>query len=75
MIHPTAVPKYDGITRHGLHLHDERMRLYIRDRGRCRSCGKPVPTSGCTVAHLIADSKANRSKYGAEIDAREKGEI
>jgi hypothetical protein len=60
-------PKYDGITAHGLDVQDERELLYARDGGKCMACHKPVAFDDFEVAHLIANTIANRKRWGSRI--------
>ena len=60
-------PKYDGVTRAGLALYEERLAIYSRDGGRCQTCGEMVDINAFQVAHRIANTKANRSRFGARI--------
>jgi hypothetical protein len=46
---------------------DERTALYAQARGHCQTCGNPVAFDAFQLAHCIANSKANRRKYGAHI--------
>ena len=46
---------------------EERLRIYTRDHGICQACGKPVPMDGFEVAHRIANTIANRKRYGDEV--------
>lgn len=57
----------DGITRHGLATTDERESLYARARGRCEACGEMVEYTLFEVAHRIANSVANRKRYGRRV--------
>ena len=41
-MHPYTLPKYDGYNRAGLDAYEERIAIYNRDGGRCRTCGEPV---------------------------------
>lgn len=63
----TARPKYEGITRAGLDASDERAAIYARDGGRCRSCGERVPWGEFELAHRIANTKANRARWGDAV--------
>lgn len=60
-------PKYDGCSRAGFALYEERLAIYSRDGGRCQSCGEMADINLFTVAHKIADTKAFRHKYGARV--------
>lgn len=46
---------------------DQLARLYIRDRYQCCHCGRPVSLGMPQRAHRIANTKANRKKFGFEI--------
>jgi hypothetical protein len=61
------VPRYDGITRKGLEAYEERRAIYLRDRGLCQACNKPIAFSDFEIAHRIANTKANRRRWGAEV--------
>lgn len=50
-----------------LERHEARMKIYYRDRAMCQACGKPVTIHEFQVAHRIADTKANRKKYGGMV--------
>jgi len=64
-------PKYDGITAAGVEAQDEREAIYDRDKGICQTCHKPVAFDAFELAHRIANTKANRLRWGdAVIDAR-----
>lgn len=52
--------------REAFNLAETREEVYLRDRGRCRYCGKPVPFPG-ELAHRIPQTKANLKKYGPEV--------
>ena len=67
MIHPAPRIKHDGLCRTALDREEERADIYYRDGARCRHCLKPLRWDGFTLAHQIADTKANRSKFGARI--------
>jgi hypothetical protein len=60
-------PKYDGVTPEGITAQDEREAIYLRDHGRCRTCGKRVAWDEFELAHLIANTVANRKRWGDEI--------
>lgn len=60
-------PKYDGVTRAGLALYEERLSIYSRDSGICQACGDPVDINSFEVAHRIANTKANRKRFGAHV--------
>jgi hypothetical protein len=64
-------PKYDGISRAGLDAYEERLVIYTRDQGRCQcGCGDPVAFDAFEMAHRIANTKANRRRWGdAVIDS------
>jgi len=47
-------------------LADLRSEVYVRDRGCCRYCGKPVPFPG-ELAHRIPQTKVNLKKYGKDV--------
>jgi len=60
--------KYDGITRNGLALYEERIYLYNRDHGICQcGCGAPVAFDAFESAHRIADTKANHLRWGSDV--------
>lgn len=59
--------KYDGITAAGLDAQEEREAIYRRDGGICQTCKKPVAFDAFELAHRIANTKANRRRWGAEI--------
>jgi hypothetical protein len=65
--------KYDGITSHGLDAQDEREEIYLRDHGRCQcGCNQRVAFDAFEMAHRIANTKANRRRWGdAVIDSPE----
>lgn len=42
-------------------------RIYRRDRGACVVCGRLLPRHRAQAAHLIANSKEMRSRYGDDI--------
>lgn len=44
---------------------DERIFIYERDGGMCRYCHKPVSFQEFECAHIIADAKWARKKYGS----------
>lgn len=50
-----------------LEVYEERLAIHTRDLGICRSCGRPVGVNSFQVAHRIANTVANRKRYGAEI--------
>jgi hypothetical protein len=60
-------PLYDGITRHGLDLYEERVYLYNRDSGICQTCSERVSFDAFEVAHSIANTIANRKRWGAAV--------
>lgn len=60
-------PKYDGITRSGIEALEERRAIYLRDGGQCQSCGKRVAFDAFQLAHRIANTVANRKKWGAKV--------
>ena len=63
-----VLPTYDGITRNGLDAHEERIRIYNRDGGRCQcGCNTPVAFDAFEMAHRIANTKANRRRWGAVV--------
>lgn len=66
-MHLYTSAKHDGVTRSGLDAYEERIAIYNRDQGRCKTCGQPVPFDAFQLAHQIAASKANYHKYGAAI--------
>jgi len=53
--------------RERMRLHEERLRIYVRDRGICKACGKPVDINGFQVAHRIANTVMNRKRFGDEV--------
>jgi len=53
--------------RERIRLHEERLRIYVRDRGICKACGKPVDINGFQVAHRIANTVMNRKRFGDEV--------
>ena len=57
-----------------LDAHEARLAIYARDRGTCRTCGFPVTADEFEVAHRIADTLANRKRWGDAVvdDARNK---
>ena len=63
----SMLPKYDGITRAGLDALEERWDIYWRDFGRCQHCGQSVTFEGSQVAHRIANTKANRHRWGSDV--------
>jgi len=66
-IHPHAQAKYDGVTRAGMDLADERWAIYVRSGGYCATCGMPCSLSEGEIAHRIANTVAARKRYGAHI--------
>lgn len=48
-------------------LYEERLRIYSRDGGICQACGEPVDINSFQVAHRIANTKANRSRWGTRV--------
>jgi hypothetical protein len=60
-------PKYDGYTKKGVEKSDEWESIYYRDNGICQTCGLPVEWVKAQAAHCIANTKANRQKYGDYI--------
>jgi len=62
-----ATTKYDGITRGGVDALEERRAIYLRDRGQCKSCGKRVAFDAFQLAHRIANTKANRKRWGSSV--------
>lgn len=62
-----AHAKYDGITRKGLDAYDERRAIYLRDRGTCQACKRPVAFSDFELAHRIANTKANWRRWGSWV--------
>lgn len=47
---------------------EERIEIFERDGWRCRWCGRSVyRVDAPQLAHIIADTKANRLKYGNEV--------
>jgi hypothetical protein len=62
-----ARPKYDGVTRAGVEAQEEREAIYLRDRGICLACRKPVAFVDFEVAHRVADTKSNRRRYGDAV--------
>ena len=61
------LPKYDGASRSGLDAQEERVYIYNRDGGRCRTCGEPVAFDAFELAHRIANTVANRKRWGSAI--------
>ena len=59
--------KYDGITRAGLDALEERWDIYWRDFGRCQHCGESVTFETAQIAHRIANTKANRHRWGSDV--------
>jgi 5-methylcytosine-specific restriction endonuclease McrA len=53
--------------RQRLDAHEARLAIYARDRGTCRSCGFPVTVDAFEVAHRIADTVANRLRWGDAV--------
>ena len=60
-------PKHDGCSRSGLALYEERLAIYSRDGGICQACGNRVGVNEFEVAHLIANTKVNRKRFGSHI--------
>jgi hypothetical protein len=60
------LPKHDA-TRSGLESADEREAIYIRDGCRCQTCLGAVPFDGFELAHRIANTKANRKRWGDRV--------
>jgi len=48
-------------------ISEQRIEIYTRDKGRCQSCGELVPFDCFEVAHRIADTVANRKRWGDEV--------
>lgn len=48
-------------------LHEQRLEIYYRDGGICQFCHEPVGINDFQVAHIIADAKWCRKKYGGEV--------
>jgi len=46
---------------------EERLRIYARDHGICQACGEPVDVNAFEIAHRIANTIANRKRYGNEV--------
>lgn len=42
-------------------------RIYYRDKGKCRTCGTALRYGEGQRAHRIAQTKANRRKYGDAV--------
>lgn len=61
------LPKYDGATRANLDAYEERMAIYNRDAGRCQACGEAVAFDAFELAHRIANTVANRRRWGASV--------
>jgi hypothetical protein len=59
--------KYDGITTAGLDAYEERIAIYSRDGGICQTCHKPVAFDEFELAHRIANTKANRHRWGSAV--------
>jgi hypothetical protein len=53
--------------RHRIEVYEERLAIHARDRGICQTCGEPVSVNHFEVAHKIANSVANRKRYGDEV--------
>ena len=53
--------------RERLERHEERLRIYARDRGVCQACGETVDINSFDVSHRIADTVANRKHWGAQV--------
>jgi hypothetical protein len=66
-VHPLPRPKYDGHTRAGLDLADEREAIYLRAGGDCETCKLVCPLQVGQVAHKIANTIANRKRYGDRV--------
>ena len=66
-MHPYAQPRHDGLTAAGLDAYEERIAIYNRDGGRCRTCGEPVAFDAFELAHRIANTVANRKRWGSTI--------
>jgi hypothetical protein len=47
--------------------HEERLDIYERDGGLCRSCGLPVDINSFQISHRIAAAKWCYEKYGREV--------
>jgi hypothetical protein len=58
------LPKYDGVTRSAIDAYEERVYLYAFYEGLCQGCGDPVAFGEMELAHCIANTKANKRKYG-----------
>lgn len=50
-----------------LALHEERLEIYGRDRGICQWCKLRVPIASFQIAHRIANTIANRKRWGTAI--------
>jgi hypothetical protein len=62
-----VTPKYDGITPHGIDVQEERDEMYYAARGICASCSEPISYSAFEIAHKIANTLANRKRYGNAV--------
>lgn len=60
--------KYDGHTAANLDAYEERVAIYNRDGGRCQcGCNERVPFDAFELAHRIANTKANRRRWGNAV--------
>ena len=50
-----------------LETHEERLEIYYRDKGICRYCSNQVSIHEFQVAHIIANVKWARKKYGGDV--------
>ena len=55
------------MSRKSLDISEMKLRVFQRDDYICQNCGKYLLSGVPQMAHLIAKSKANLKKYGAEI--------
>jgi len=71
---PVSLHRHRTTERSHLDTHEARLSIYARDRGVCRTCARPVAVDAFEVAHLIADTVANRKRWGDAVvdDARNK---
>lgn len=62
-----VLPKYDGNTRNGLALYEERIYIWHLYHGICQGCGMPLDFGEMEIAHCIANTKANKRRYGKRV--------
>jgi len=60
-------PRRALTSRQKLAQYEERLSIHARDHGICRTCKLPVSVDDFEVAHLIANTKANRAHWGNHV--------